>query len=462
MKPNVEQQIKHLYHRTSFGWVPTQAKLSSQTLEEHIASIFRSTRKYKPLSTLPDPRPKHGDVKNLKALLMVLRSKKDLVRLNNAWIDKMGDTQSVFREQMTVFWHDHFACSAPFGILMQEQNNMLRTHALGSFRDMLHAIAKDPAMILYLNNQQNRKQAPNENFAREVMELFTLGEGNGYTEDDIKEAARAFTGWHISKRGEFEFNANAHDVGEKTIFGQSGFFGGEDVLDMLLDNPQTAKYITEKVYKYFVNEDADQSIVNGLARRFFKNNYNIESLMMDIFTSSWFYDQRNVGVLVKSPVDLLVGYKRHLKFATAESRVTLKMQQVMGQTLFMPPNVAGWKGGRHWINSSSLLMRMRLPMLLFGSPKDIPSLDKNSDRFLSKQEERQLKKLKVSTNWNAMSEMFSQSKDIVGAVTSHMLIVPTDKVPKAEMRKTVSALAKKDQIKWTVTRTMALPEYQLK
>ena len=164
---------------------------------------------------------------------MIVKSQEQLKELNLSWIEKMTANNNPLLERLTFFWHNHFATSVPFAYLMQQQNNTIRKFALGKFSDLLFAIAKDPAMIIYLNNQQNKKTAPNENFAREVMELFTLGEGK-YSENDIKEAARAFTGWNSNKKGEFEFIAKDHDDTEKEFLGKKGNFNGDDILKIIL------------------------------------------------------------------------------------------------------------------------------------------------------------------------------------------------------------------------------------
>jgi uncharacterized protein (DUF1800 family) len=228
---------------------------------------------------------------------------------------------------------------------------------------MLKEVSRSAAMLNFLNNQQNRKGHPNENFAREVMELFTLGRGH-YSENDIKEAARAFTGWGANLRGDFQFRKFQHDDGNKTVLGRSGNFDGTDVLDILLGEKQTALYITQKLYKFFVNEKVDMEKVNWLADRFYKSEYDISKLMEDIFTSDWFFEAKNIGVQIKSPVELLVGIQRMLPMKLENEEALMLLQRVLGQLLFYPPNVAGWPGGKAWIDSSSLMMRMRIPKLI--------------------------------------------------------------------------------------------------
>jgi len=263
-------------------------------------------------------------------------------------------------EKMTLFWHDHFACYTKNPLFAQDLNNIIRRHALGNFGDMLLTISKSPAMLQYLNNQQNRAKSPNENFAREVMELFTLGRDN-YTETDIKNAARAFTGWGFNKDGEFIFRRKQHDYGKKTFMGHSGNFGGEDILSILIDNKKTANYITGKIYHYFINEDPDSRFLSSLADSFYNSGYDIGKLMYDIFTSERFYDEKNINSLIKSPVELMAGYGRLLPVKTFNKKSLIRIQRSLGQVLFMPPNVGGWPYGKEWINSTSIVYRMQIP-----------------------------------------------------------------------------------------------------
>src|SRR5688572_25848036 len=216
---------------------------------------------------------------------MVQQKNREGVRnLNLYWIKQMVNSGSQLREKMAFFWHGHFACRNLNVYYQQGLLAVIRRNALGNFGDLLREVSKSAAMLNFLNNQQNRKGHPNENFAREVMELFTLGRGN-YTEQDVKEAARAFTGWAANARGEFLFRRNQHDFDSKTVLGQTGDLSGEDVLDILLEQKQTARFISKKIYQFFVNDQPDTEKINWLSERFYKSNYNISALMEDIFTS---------------------------------------------------------------------------------------------------------------------------------------------------------------------------------
>ncbi len=218
-------------------------------------------------------------------------------------------------------------------------------------------------MLNFLNNQQNQKAHPNENFAREVMELFTMGRGN-YTEKDVKEAARAFTGWSARFNGEFMFRPFFHDDDEKIFLGKKGNFDGDDILNIILEQQQTATFITQKIYRYFVNDEVDKDIIAGLSKSFYQSNYNIKTLMKNIFTSDWFYNEKNIGCKIKSPVELLAGIRRMLPMQLDNDNIQLLLQNALGQILFYPPNVAGWQGGNAWIDSSTLMLRLRIPQLI--------------------------------------------------------------------------------------------------
>jgi uncharacterized protein (DUF1800 family) len=279
------------------------------------------------------------------------------------WLREMLETDSPLTERMTLFWHNHFVSSqqkVKSSALMAKQNQTLRRHALGNFRELLHAIAKDPAMVVYLDNVSNKKGSPNENFAREVMELFTLGEGH-YSERDIKEAARAFTGWSLDRStGEFRFYRALHDNGEKTVLGRSGRLKGEEVLDILLAQPSTAEFITAKLWREFVSPQPDAAEVQRIAAAFRSSRYDIPTVLRALFSSKHFYAPENRAALIKSPVELVVGSFRQFGVQPQDLRAASLVTRQLGQDLFAPPNVKGWPGGDAWINSSTLLARRQL------------------------------------------------------------------------------------------------------
>lgn len=266
------------------------------------------------------------------------------------------------RERMTLFWHNHFVSSLQkvrSTKLMLEQNLLLRRHALGHFDVMLHEVAKDPAMLVYLDTANSRRGQPNENFAREVMELFTLGEGH-YREDDIKQAARAFTGWSIDpETGRYRWRPFIHDDGEKTVLGVSGRLTGDEVLDILLAQPETAEFIIRKLWREFISPEPDAAEVRRIAREFREAHYAVRIALRGLLSSPAFWAGKNRASLIKSPVDFVVGAVRETDTHVDEVRPLVGLLRQLGQDLFAPPNVRGWPGGEQWINSSSLLLRQQ-------------------------------------------------------------------------------------------------------
>ena len=269
-------------------------------------------------------------------------------------------TDSPMTERMTLFWHNHFTSQLPkvkWPSLMLQQNILLRHEALGNFATMLRAISKDPAMLIYLDNISNKKSHPNENFARELLELFTLGEGH-YTEQDIKEAARAFTGWTVDRKsGKFRFNPRVHDFGKKTFLGRTGRFDGDDIIDIILEQNRTAEFITGKFYRAFVSPEIDEAEVARIAAVFRKSGYEIKALMYEILTTDALKREANRELLIKSPIELVVGTLRTFETPDTMGRYLFRVTRAMGQELFNPPNVKGWPGGKAWITTGSLVER---------------------------------------------------------------------------------------------------------
>ena len=360
---------RHLLNRTGFGATePEIERFSRMTREEAARKLLADVRT---TAVTPPPSwvgslealryPRVGDKASDGEKRMFLQQQiREGLDLRAWWVAEMLATPSPLTERMTLFWHNHFVSSqqkVKLAELMYWQNATLRANALGNFGDMLHAIARDPAMVVYLDNAQNRKGAPNENFAREVMELFTLGEGN-YSEQDVKQAARAFTGWSLDRStGRFMFRRFIHDDGSKTVLGRTGNLDGDAVLDILLAQPQTAEFITRKLWREFVSPDPDDAEVRRIAQRFRDSRYDLKVAMYALLTSSAFYAPEHRGVLIKSPVELVVGTLRQFDLKPAETLPFAMAAAGMGQNLFSPPNVKGWPGQDTWINSSTLLAR---------------------------------------------------------------------------------------------------------
>ncbi|MEW5879597.1 MAG: DUF1800 domain-containing protein [Pseudomonadota bacterium] len=282
------------------------------------------------------------------------------LELRGWWLGEMVATPTPLTERMTLFWHNHFVSAQPkvrWAQLMYRQNVLLRAHALGNFGALLHAVAKDPAMLVYLDGATSRRGAPNENFAREVMELFTLGEG-GYTERDVKEAARAFTGWSVDPdTGAFVFRPRLHDDGEKTVLGRSGRFDGDAVLDILLEQPATARFVVGKLWREFVSPRPDPARIDAIAQRFRASGYEIRVALRELLLQPEVVSAAADDALVKSPVELLVGFVRQSRAELTQPVGAALALAAMGQNLFAPPNVRGWLGGEAWINTQTLLAR---------------------------------------------------------------------------------------------------------
>lgn len=283
-------------------------------------------------------------------------------------VREMLTTHSPLTERMTLFWHNHFTSAqdkVAYPQLMAQQDQLLRHQALGNFAAMLHEVAKDPAMLLYLDGASNRKGKPNENFAREAMELFTLGEGH-YSQRDVSEAARAYTGWGLDPdTQQFVFRREQHDDGMKTVLGRSGPFDGDAVLDILLAEPQTATFVTTKLWREFVSETPDPAVIATIAARFRASGYDIKTALRVLLLTDAFWDEHNRGVLVKSPVEFVVGTVRSLDVAYDSTTPFVGLTRNLGQNLFYPPNVKGWPGGSIWINSTTLLARDQFVEQLF-------------------------------------------------------------------------------------------------
>lgn len=277
--------------------------------------------------------------------------------LKRWWLYRMVFTRRPLEEKMALFWHGHFATSnrkVNNAYAMYGQNMLFRKNMLGSFHEMLYDVSKDPAMIVWLDNQQNRKGKPNENYAREIMELFTLGIGN-YTEQDVKEAARAFTGWQTQPVG-FFFNQGQHDAGGKTILGVTGDLNGDDVVQILVQQKATSRFLAKKLIKYFAFDDPDKEMVDRVADVYMNTKYNLRKVVHAIFTDPLFLSERAFHAKIKSPAELVVGTLKTLQIKKLDSDLPTTMAR-MGQDLFMPPNVKGWDGGAAWIATDTMMER---------------------------------------------------------------------------------------------------------
>jgi len=340
----------HLFRRAAFGASPDDVRKAVRdgldaTRERLFAGDPRAAARLELLDATGEEFARADDTEKLRAW----------------WVSAMLHGGHPLREKMVLFWHNHFATSVAkvqSAMLMFRQNQLLRKHALGRFGPILAGISRDAAMLIWLDSNQNVKSHPNENFAREVMELFTLGVGN-YTEKDVREAARAFTGWHVDPEGErFRFDATEHDDGAKTILNGTGRWNGDDVLRILTAQPACAKFLAAKLYRYFVSEtEPPKSILEPLADHLRRSEFDVEAAVKTILRSRLFFSDHAYRKRIKSPVEHVLGTARAAWSGPFPSTGLAGWLDDMGQSLFAPPNVKGWTGGKSWLTDTTILAR---------------------------------------------------------------------------------------------------------
>lgn len=364
------EEARHLLARTGFGGTPAEIRaLAPLTWEAAVDRLLAGLAKEAVTPPPPgiDDRPDSllgPGIPVPKLMRQAMRLGRNQLgdQLKAWWWQELVETPSPLTERLVLFWHNHFTSSlqkVKFPELLYAQNLLFRRMGTGSFRALLHAIAQDPAMILYLDNQTNRAGAANENFARELCELFTLGEGR-YTETDVKEAARAFTGWHVHKdSGAFWVPPGSHDAGEKTFLGKTGRFDGDDIIEILLAQPRTAEHVVEKLWREFASARPDPAAIAALAADF-RKDWQLKPLLRALLTHPAMRDPAERGAKIKSPVTLLVGTVRLLGVPLDDPGLLARAGKRLGQDLFDPPNVKGWPGGKAWVTSATWLTRAEL------------------------------------------------------------------------------------------------------
>ncbi len=384
-------EAAHLLNRAGFGGSPSEIKtLHSLGREKAVESLIAPAEPPDafPLpawstadAALADMRERLEQRKTVKQALrdlppeaaektkreankeMQMEDRQRTLEAQAWWFRRMLKTEAPLREKMTLFWHDHFATSiqkVKQPALMIRQNELFRHNALGSSKDLTQSILMDPAMMLYLDTQNSKKGMPNENFAREVMELFTLGEGN-YTEQDIREAARAFTGYQLNRMtGNVVHNKRQWDATDKTIFGKTGPFTGRDIINLIFEKKEAARFMSKKLWEFFVYENPSAGALDALSASFQKANFQTGPLLREIFLSKEFYAEASIRSQIKSPVQYLIELLKQLEIANPPAGFPITAEQQLGQILFMPPNVAGWDWGQAWINTNTLLTRYNL------------------------------------------------------------------------------------------------------
>ncbi|MDE1171666.1 MAG: DUF1800 domain-containing protein [Verrucomicrobium sp.] len=382
------EHAAHLLNRAGFGGTPEEVdslrRMGLPDAVDFLVDYQKTPDDYAaPAWSVPDP----AEVEQIRLLRGMRKGSQEridlqrkiyktysqrMVQLHEWWLERMRTTGRPLQEKMTLFWHGLFATShtkVRNPLLMWQQNEAFRQRAVGQWNDLLLAMAQSPAMLLWLDGNQSKKGAPNENFAREVMELFTLGEGH-YTEQDIKESARAFTGWHTDAfTGKFYAIPAQFDKGRKTYLGQTGNFSGEEVIGILAREPRSSEYVWERLWRYFGSEEPNPGVSSALALQFQQSGLEFKPVLRTLFLSREFYAPGVVRAQVKGPVQWLVGSCRSLERTLPPTGPTYQMMKRLGQVVFAPPSVKGWDSGVSWISTNTLLDRYNFAAyLVHGRP----------------------------------------------------------------------------------------------
>lgn len=380
----------HLLNRAGFGATLVEIE---RTRQKGLTAAVKDLVEVK-AEAANVPAPAWAHPRNIRAQRMEIKAAKDsgenfrskirevrimegdeMIDLRRWWLDRMLNGPAPLLEKMTLFWHGHFATSIQKvrdAYWMWLQNDTLRRNALGNFGALVKKISRDPAMMIYLDLQQSRQEHPNENWARELMELFTVGIGN-YTEQDIRESARAFTGYRIDfTMQQFRFAPFQQDQGTKKFMGRTGNLNGDDIIDTLLSKPACAQFIGRKLWRFFAEDEPAAAIVDSVGATIRKHNFEMRPVLREIFSSAEFYSDRAMGSQIKSPVQYIVQTSKMLNAPAPPPLAAQNAMRQMGQILFAPPNVKGWDGGKQWISTSTLLFRYNFANYLINGDPILP------------------------------------------------------------------------------------------
>lgn len=450
------QKNKHLLLRAGFGANLSQIKNLDQV---SLTEIWKKLATNDPLIPIQlkeaAPDFDYQQLSKMDAEMkkeVQKKNRRSNLEINLKFLNQMVHSEDQLREKMAFFWHGHFATRVVNSRFNLQLLNTIREKSLGNFGDLLKAVSQSPAMLQFLNNQQNKKGHPNENFAREVMELFTLGRGN-YTEKDVQEGARAFTGWSFLPDGSFFERPRQHDFGPKTFLGKTGNFDGNDALNIILEQKGTAKFIVTKIYKFFVNEKINPGIIEHLSDQFYDSKYDIKKLMTEIFTSKWFYNEENIGAKIKSPIELMAGIMRTLPMELEKPENLIVYQKLLGQMLLYPPNVAGWPSGNSWIDSSTLMLRLQIPQIWSGlRPLELEAKSDDDVEMGLKNNQMRNKGFKnpnIIIDWNLVESTFKNK-----SISDYLLQT------KSSNEKIIDQFSD-SSLKLKIINVMSTPEFQL-
>jgi uncharacterized protein (DUF1800 family) len=386
-----DETAAHLLNRAAFGGTPVDIGAARK---KGLAAMVRELVDVKSdAANVPPPAWEHP--RNIRAQRMEAKAAKDqgqkfkekarevrlmesenILDLRRWWLERMMTGPAPLLEKMTLFWHGHFATGVEKvkdAYWMWLQNDMLRSNALGNFATLVKKMSRDPAMMIYLDLQQSRKEHPNENWARELMELFTVGIGN-YSEQDIRESARVFTGYRIDMTTQqFRFAPMQHDHGPKNFMGRTGALNGDEIIDILVDKPACEQFLGRKLWRFFVEDELSPQIVDAIASTIRAHNYEVRPVLHEIFSSAEFYSDRVMRTQIKSPIQYLIQTSKLLETQLPSPIVVQNAMRQMGQILFAPPNVKGWDGGKAWISTSTLLFRYNFASYLINGNTMLPA-----------------------------------------------------------------------------------------
>jgi uncharacterized protein (DUF1800 family) len=378
--------------------------------------------------------------------------------LRGWWVYCMLNTLQPVREKLTLFWHNHFATSIAKvrrTDLMYQQNRLMRHHALSKFQPFLLEMSQDPAMLVWLDSNSNIKGRPNENYAREIMELFSLGVGN-YTETDIRQAARAFTGWH-TEGAKFDFNEKFHDTGEKTVLSQTGPWNGDDIVRILLEQPACARFLVKKLYRFYISETQDPpaALLEPLATQLRQSDYDLGQLVKTMLRSRHFYSDYSYRQRIKSPTEFVLGAVKAVGQGFAAPGALVSKISTMGQQLFAPPNVKGWEGGRAWLNTATVLARHNFAQSLSSGTGQLNLADPFNPVAVA-----------IDPSALVRQEKLTEPRGIVNLLCELLLQGDLSEASRQRLTDFVAEGAPKEEaldqrVRATVHSMMTMPEYEL-
>jgi uncharacterized protein (DUF1800 family) len=487
-----DETAAHLLNRGAFGGTPGEIEVARKkglaAMVRELVDVSTDAAKF--------PPPAWAYPQNIRARRREINAAKDqgqnfqekarevqvmesenILDLRRWWLERMMTGPAPLLEKMTLFWHSHFATSVQKvkdTYWMWLQNDTLRRNALGNFATLVRKISRDPAMMIYLDLHQSRKEHPNENWARELMELFTVGIGN-YTEDDVRASARAFTGYRIDDTTQqFRFAPKQQDLGPKTFMGHTGPLNGDNIIDILIQRPACAQFIGRKLWRFFVEDEPSQEIVDHIAGRVRAHNFEMRPLLREIFSSAEFYSERVTQTQIKSPVQYIVQASKLLEMALPPPVVTQNAMRQMGQILFAPMNVKGWDGGKAWITTSTLLFRYNFANYLIngdamvrrGAPARIKKPDPGFRQPVAQQQQiaDQIKRDPVDVSKFVPNELRDRPRELVDLLSRRFF---QSRPPEKEVNTFVQFLESRnpdvsdETMRELVHLMMSTPQFQL-